>query len=32
MKRKEFLKKGVSGMIGLSGMTALLNACTKKTD
>jgi hypothetical protein len=32
MKRKEFLKKGVTGMIGLSGMTALLNACTKKTN
>jgi hypothetical protein len=28
MKRKEFLKKGVTGMIGLSGMTALLNACS----
>jgi hypothetical protein len=32
MKRKEFLKKGVTGMIGLSSMTALLNACTKKTN
>jgi hypothetical protein len=32
MKRKEFLKKGVTGIIGLSGMTALLNACTKKTN
>jgi hypothetical protein len=32
MKRKEFLKKGVVGMIGLSGMTALLNACSKKTN
>lgn len=30
MKRKEFLKKGVTGLIGLSGMTTLLNACTKK--
>jgi hypothetical protein len=28
MKRKEFLKRGVTGMIGLSGMTALLNACS----
>jgi hypothetical protein len=32
MKRNEFLKKGMVGMIGLSGMTALLNACTKKTN
>jgi hypothetical protein len=32
MKRKEFLKKGVTVMIGLSSMTALLNACTKKTN
>jgi hypothetical protein len=32
MKRKEFLKKGVTVMIGLSGMTALLNACTKKSN
>lgn len=32
MKRKEFLKKGVTVMIGLSGMTALLNACAKKTN
>ena len=32
MKRKEFLKKGMVGMIGLSSMTALLNACTKKTN
>jgi hypothetical protein len=28
MKRKEFLKRGMTGMIGLSGMTALLNACS----
>src|SRR5688572_8482003 len=32
MKRKEFLKKGVTGMIGLSSMTLFLNACTKKTN
>jgi hypothetical protein len=32
MKRKEFLKKGVTGIISLSGMTTLLNACTKKTN
>src|SRR5687767_13429432 len=32
MKRKEFLKKGVTGVIGLSSMTALLNACTKKAN
>ena len=30
MKRKEFLKKGMTGMVGLSGMAVLLNACTKK--
>jgi hypothetical protein len=32
MKRNEFLKKGVTGIIGLSGMTALLNACTKTNE
>lgn len=32
MKRKEFLKKGVTGMVGLYGMSALLNACTKQTN
>ncbi|THU40374.1 hypothetical protein FAM09_10935 [Niastella caeni] len=32
MKRKEFLKKGVTGMVALSSMTALLNACSKKTN
>lgn len=31
MKRKEFIQKGVTGIIGLSGMTALLNACSKET-
>jgi hypothetical protein len=30
MKRKEFLKRGVTGMVGLSGMTALLNACNEE--
>jgi hypothetical protein len=32
MKRKDFLKKGATVMIGLSGMTALLTACSKKTN
>lgn len=32
MKRKEFIKKGVTGIIGLSSMTTLLNACSKKTN
>lgn len=32
MKRKEFLKKGVTGMVGLSAMAVLLNACAKKID
>src|SRR5687767_1941796 len=32
MKRKEFLKKGVTGVIGLSSMAALLNACSKNTN
>jgi hypothetical protein len=32
MKRKEFLKKGVTGIISLSSMTALLQACSKKSN
>lgn len=30
MKRKEFLKRGMTGVIGLSAMPALLNACTEE--
>ena len=30
MKRKEFLQQSVKGVIGLSSMVSLLNACTKK--
>jgi hypothetical protein len=32
MKRKDFIRKSATVMIGFSGMTALLNACTKKTN
>lgn len=32
MKRKEFIKKSATVMIGFSGMTALLNACSKETN
>jgi hypothetical protein len=32
MKCREFIKKGVTGIIGLSGMTTLLNACSKTTN
>lgn len=32
MKRKEFLKRGMTGVIGLSGMTTMLQACTDEVN